>query len=579
MTVAPLPWPRRTIAFTLVLALVAACPGPSFYASAAALGSSARTSPARVAVFASLRAAISADSRELDAINSLEGFTDKSPIEGLNPIEREKLESLLAPAPEAAEAAPALPPALLRKIFVELRHSLGSVPAAAMRDPGHREEMLELLEERLPTPRDLQSPIRARAERMIKMVRREASLGYPYGDPARGEREWREHRSQILSESLELVRRVREKAVRREAEIGPEKFKDAMDANEIEEHEDAIGRAEMTRLDDHRVIRVTHTSSQLSLVLVDPEVFESDFRHWRQYLARQHIDSGHSRWDRQEGRDVVLLLHKEGTISEERFVARPKPWSRAWWKAYWFATWKKPDTWKTYAFGFFWATVQFFLAWGVVVAKGYLLSSYVPAIAFHFYFDFPAISVFTFFYGAFFGVFNSTYYNWVYRGRSHLRRMFKGAIYLSFPFALTVTVMDAGLSALTPYAFAGWIATLHLIWNIITNNVGRIAWQLIPQMARNHHVIHGDKANFISNCFYTINWFLRLLDLLVPWWVGVPLFWLGIVAAYRLALRYAEKKKFSESEELRYKWDRAKDRILRLPRRLFSVGRRLIQHG
>ena len=459
-------------------------------------------------------------------------------------------------------------------MLLELRRVVDLVPIQALMDDRNREKILSLLEESLPIRADIESPIKSRILKLTKLLRREARLGYPSDERGHGRRQWEEGRSELMPVVQDLSDRLVSLAAGRESTMSPERFKEALDQNKIVLEEQAIGKAEMTSLDGARITRVAHMPTQLSFVVVDSSKVALDSAHLRRFVARQLIDAGKTRWDLQEGRDTILVIRNGGKEFETKFVARPKPWTRAWWRANWDATWKKPTLHDLLVPGLFWGTVQAVLMWILVgiklVTHG---AAYAPSIAavipiLGWSLPVPWTVVFTFGYGMFFGTINSAYNNWNYRGRSRFRQLIKGAVFMSLPFALAVIGLDAGFGVLSPLTLAGWWGLAHLAFNIVTNNIGKVAWYRIPQIGRaNQRYIHplpffGNRANFASQSYYTVNWFFRLFDLIFPWWISMPLFLAGIVVANWLTVRFAEKNRYPEAVDARRQWERILNPVL-----------------
>ncbi len=381
------------------------------------------------------------------------------------------------------------------------------------------------------------------------LTRRTAELA----GPSRAEKDWSLRRETVLRDATELRRRLEAWAARREAEVGPEAFREEINQDRTHIEDPLLGRAELNTIDGVRVVRVAHAPTELAVIFAESGPVSPASRHFKQVVARHHIDGGRRRRDGQTGRDLIVVWERGGNGVGEDIRPRPSPWSPAWYTDYWRATWKRPGQ-GDVILGLLSGAAQGLLALTLSGLKIWAGTS--TSIIW-----FPII--FTMAFGSVIGVFASTYINWTIRGTQRSQWVKSGVV--SVLFAYPVALATFGLAALLPWTLGGLLLQGHIAMNVALNNLGKVAWQQYSKMGRDNRRFNKtlplgiNHASAVHQSLYLINWTFRLGDLM-----GVPLgkaaFILSIPLARTIVLRYAERQGFPEAAEIRAHWERDKRR-------------------
>ncbi len=356
------------------------------------------------------------------------------------------------------------------------------------------------------------------------------------------QRHWQRHRETILNDVEILRSKLSRYASQQEEAIGVRAFEQELDKSKVSVQEPGLGKAVMTTVDRRRIIRVVHAPTELSLLLIDESAVSKNSRHLRRLIGRQFFDAGTERPDGRNGRATIVLWQREGAIASIEFHEKPRFWSRRWWKSYWDATYKTPDG-SDMVFGITMGLLQGALALGLGELKSSMLGTPL---------EWTPI-VFTMGFGFFICTFVSTYTNWTYRG-SKISQFLKSAL-ISLAFAYPVIISTQGLGAVA-LTSSGLLMHAHVFSNVALNNMGKVAWQQIPVIGEKHRQFTGKlfwkikKSAMVNQGFYTINWTLRLADLL-----GIPggrlIFLAGLPLAMIISYWYARRHGFPEAAHMR----------------------------
>lgn len=347
------------------------------------------------------------------------------------------------------------------------------------------------------------------------------------------------------------------------------------------------GKAELNIIDDQPFVRVTHNRTEISFLIIEENTIVLDSPHFRQYLARQHIDAGSSRSDGQHGRDVVIISRsqrlKEVTNSQNPIIAgknlddeaiffeqeryqkidRPSPFSTRWWESYAQATYKPPSL-ATAKFGIFCGIAQGLL--GLCVAGMKKLVD--PALAMQL-----APAYLSAVWGSVIGFYVSTYKNWINRGSIFSRTMKSSVNGLLFGYSLVALIHPSGIEAFSILDPAGVLLHGSIISNVVANNFAKIHWndfvrvrELIGISRKKlaikltaSHVIRTDisQAAAENQAIYLAPFSIRLFDLVdsasatfslgkLILWSSVPIVEYAVLQYTKYLVRQTEHPKASE---------------------------------
>jgi hypothetical protein len=374
---------------------------------------------------------------------------------------------------------------------------------------------------------------------------------------------WGKQEQQTIKDVMELESKVVNhwaNIIKEENLTEEQRFK-WIDEGRVHIKDSKLGTAEINMIDEQPFIRVIHKNSEITFAIFEKEV-DMESTHFKQYIARQHIDAGTGRSDGQSGRDVVTIIKDEKKKSE--FTMDPENYrsfkrgktliSTLWWEDYLRATYKKPTA-PTVAFGGVCGLAQGALAMCVAGLNKAIDPSaelsYTPAML-------------STAWGSGIGAFISTYKNWTNRGTRIMRTIKSSANSIIFAYALVGLIHPDGFQALTVLDFKGLLLHSTILGNVWANNMSKVYWNDFARVrefmgiTRNNYVMKLPfgkrwdtkiaRSAVEGQSLYLAPFTIRLLDLtgttIGYFPIGKFLLWSSIPAVEYGVLRYLEKVAF-----------------------------------
>lgn len=418
-------------------------------------------------------------------------------------------------------------------------------------------------------------------------------------------RDWDSRREALLPRILELKQAAAREARAQRAALGNEEdFLALVDKNGVSVQSDE-GRAELTNLDGTPIVRIVLKGSEQSFLCLDTDVISPTSKHLKKLIARQHLDSGKSRADGKNGRDVVLVWTQGESVVETIYLSRPWMFSPRWWKEYVAAVVKKPSM-AHLGLGTACAIAQTGLALCVAGVKQMLN----PEAPFEYQ---PAVLSAIF--GMVLGINVKTYKAWCLIGPK-ISQVTKSAL-VSLLFAYSLIAWTDGATTFNPFDAAFWLIHFHVITNAMMNNWAKVEWHQINRLRERNRLntnafqiwIPGKGwvetgvswADIEHQAVYLIPFTLRLADLtrlaipfdslkdVVPGLepllgnglpLGKALLYGSIPLAQYLVLKYAERHGLEGAEQLRGRFERMKARtknfLVNVPEAALNVVAQLL---
>lgn len=271
--------------------------------------------------------------------------------------------------------------------------------------------------------------------------------------------------------------------------------------NEITVSKRGLGSAEINAIDGIPFVRIAHAASELSFVIILNRQINTHSAHFKQYIARQHIDAGAERNDNQSGRDVITITLSENhekkslkNIGPAHFKSymRPTPYLWDWTKQYWLATKQKVSL-SSFKFGLINGILQ-----GLVT---YTLANTINYITGDIVLNTVSPALFTAMWGGFFGIYSSAYKNWTKRGPKWFRSIKEMANGIIFQFVLTIFINPAGLSSLNLNSMQGLIENTRILTSSYISAAAKTNWKSIVYAREAANLNHGyyKKTSFKKN--------------------------------------------------------------------------------
>ncbi len=371
---------------------------------------------------------------------------------------------------------------------------------------------------------------------------------------------------------------------------GWEALQERIDSNRTLK-EFADGKGELNAIDGVFFPRIVDAESKASIIYLDEDRVKRDSLHLKQYIARQHIDSGDkTKWGNKPGRDLVVVWMKDGKMTNSEYLPRNYPGSPGWFADYWHATYKKAEK-PDHVFGLWCAGLQVAAATCLSVGK---------------YMHDPSGGFETgpIFFSALFGygiaAWNSMYRNWVYRGSELSQTAKLWAV--SYSFAYSVIVWKNGAVWVThildPNAL---LIHAHVFWNTAFHNMGRKAWYGVPKLMQSFRNQTGTKilslfgkeydthikaTTWAQQKYYLIPYSLKLVGL-VGMGLNITLPLIGhkvdlgtllllgsIPVAHASVVHFAERQNHPDAPKMREHWDKMKWLPITVPKSMFTFAAR-----
>jgi hypothetical protein len=151
--------------------------------------------------------------------------------------------------------------------------------------------------------------------------------------------------SEVILNAQKAVKKAREMMETRFNELGPEKFEDELDRDQIAFDVDGTP-VEFTSIEGYPAARVVHQKSGVALTFLENGMVNSDSKALLRYLAHQHINAGRKRPDKFyidengkerfiQGRDQIFVWETGGELDKVQLKPRPPEYTKEWWKTYW----------------------------------------------------------------------------------------------------------------------------------------------------------------------------------------------------------------------------------------------------
>jgi len=297
--------------------------------------------------------------------------------------------------------------------------------------------------------------------------------------------------TQLYNEALKNWQKVQKTSGLTEDEIAEQLIKH----DKIHAYNELLGSGELNMVDQTPFIRVVHKETQLSFIFLKKDSIDREHsKHWRQYLARQHIAAGETRADGQIGRDVVVVELDELTGLNLKEILDPKVYqelkrhkkysSKAWWQDYWHAIAKKP-TLSTAGFGLFSGAAQGAMATAVGLLKTYLDPEQAG--------DFYAPAKLSMAWGFAITTFVSTYKNWLLLGHKPGRVAKSMLNSVMFYYILGAMTHPDGMAMFNPLELQGLLAHGAVWSGALIANLAKPHWYDIPKI---REVVGISRKNF-----------------------------------------------------------------------------------
>ncbi len=407
---------------------------------------------------------------------------------------------------------------------------------------------------------------------------------------------WKSHEAAVLPEAFQVFRETERVAAHLKETLSPEEFEIRLEKDDITANVPGLGRAELNIIDGVHFVRVVHERSKLSLLFLDESKISPKSKHLAQFIARQHLDAGDMRPNGSKpGRDTVLVWMKDGEVSRTQYRPRHFPMTPGWWADQWRATVKGANK-GDYMFGTFCAALQT----GSSACVSGIKTVLEPGTSF------DAIPLgLTALFAMVLGTWNSTYRNWTYRGSDFSKLLKLSSVSLLFAYSLAI--MQKGSAQVFNVVFLDPVSlgiTAHIITNTVMHNLGRKAWQQLPEIRNSMRANTGNLflpmfgkrvdtgislASFENQMIYLVPFTLKLMGL-VGLGVGITIPGIGVhidsgtlmlLASVPLArwlvVKYAEKVHYAHANLIRESWEKFKALPMALPRAVFGLAGRSLR--
>ncbi len=312
-------------------------------------------------------------------------------------------------------------------------------------------------------------------------------------------------------------------------------FLEFVEGNKIYYRIEGVGKGEMNNIDGQPFVRVVHADTELSFLIL-PESIKFDKNHFRQYISRQHIQSGTERTDGHYGRDVVVAvlpnldIAKDDEFFESAHLFEMKRFSvftTDFWKEYWWGIWKKPGF-SQYTFALFNGSFQFVTS---MTVTGVMTSLSLPT-------NNPTLAAATAFgWGIAIGAYYSTYKSWTLFGiplkikitenlhfplpsTRELKEWTNGIMY---SYLLSFILHHGNLSSFDPTTMSGLLENMLLWSTTLLNSKSKPYWNDFATVLQKVGIAQGTKKfgsldtgwsnfNYYSSLFYLFNFSFRLVE-------------------------------------------------------------------
>lgn len=295
-----------------------------------------------------------------------------------------------------------------------------------------------------------------------------------------------------------------------------------IDKNAIQYLDKQFGTAEVNSLNGVPIIRIVHNASELSFIIAVEGQLDFNHKHFKQYMARQHISAGSSRQDGQFGRDVIILQIPsfESSIQNEMLdpyrysqINRHRIFSGQWWSEYWLAI-KKIPTLSEATFGVFSGSFQLmttFTAAAILYPFGIEMN------------HLSATAMTALIYGSAFGTVASMFKNWERIGPTWRRQLKNLSNSLIFTYILSYVISGGDMSSLDPTTIDGLMNNARIWLTCYLSNKAKPYWYNIATLREKIGIARGNfqlgpiktnwkKSNVEYQVAYIPNFFARIIE-------------------------------------------------------------------
>lgn len=295
-----------------------------------------------------------------------------------------------------------------------------------------------------------------------------------------------------------------------------------IDKNAIQYLDKQFGTAEVNSLNGIPIIRIVHNASELSFIIAVEGQLDFNHKHFKQYIARQHISAGNSRQDGQFGRDVFIIQVSsfESSIQKDLLdpyryaqMNRHRIFSGQWWSEYWQAI-KKIPTLSEASFGVFSGSFQLmttFTAAALLYPFGIEMN------------HMSATAMTALIYGSAFGTIASMFKNWERIGPTWRRQLKNLSNSLIFTYILSYVISGGDMSSLDPTTVDGLMNNARIWLTCYLSNKAKPFWYNIATLREKIGIARGNfqmgpiktnwkKSNVEYQVAYIPNFFSRIIE-------------------------------------------------------------------
>ncbi len=305
--------------------------------------------------------------------------------------------------------------------------------------------------------------------------------------------------------------------------LSQQEFSDQfIDKNAIQYLDKQFGTAEVNSVNGKPIIRIVHNATELSFIIAIEGQLDFNHKHFKQYIARQHISAGSSRQDGQFGRDVFILQVPkfETSIQNEMLdpyrysqINRHRIFSGQWWSEYWLAI-KKIPTLSEASFGVFSGSFQLmttFTAAALLYPFGIEMN------------HMSATAMTALIYGSAFGTIASMFKNWERIGPTWRRQLKNLSNSLIFTYILSYVISGGDMSSLDPTTIDGLMNNARIWLTCYLSNKAKPFWYNIATLREKIGIARGNfnlgpiktnwkKSNVEYQVAYIPNFFSRIIE-------------------------------------------------------------------
>ncbi len=363
------------------------------------------------------------------------------------------------------------------------------------------------------------------------------------------------NQGEIIAQIFQMHRSLQVHLAEQQRLLGDKQFrKDVLAGKKdhLRVHDETIGWAEPTTIDEIMITRVVHSGTGIAFLIIDERV-NTTSDHFRQYVARLHQESNRT------GRHVMIIKTNANGHSLE-YSPMPRMNTAQWWREFYDAVTVRPTA-GHIKVAMLSAGAQ--VAVALSVSKLQVLLSANP----HGSIDLrPAILSGIF--GTVMGIFVGTWKNYAGRGSNFEITIKNSAISTAFAYILHAWTHH-GLASLSIMDATGLLANASLITNVYVNNYTKTFWSELSRirenMGANRGTIWGLPRTALEyQLIYLAPFTLKILDLVqfnvhVPLLGTLPLGKLVFLSSafwvQKLVVNYAVRNKYERAAERQREWE------------------------